>query len=109
MYSSVSIIPWDKENLERGQFKNRSGNEMQRNYQGKSVDHYLDFSITKYCFIIGRHKHAQLPEYPKFIHRGEKCPCMCRTLTMQQVKKFYEIFIQTADKIKQDTLILKYC
>lgn len=28
---------------------------------------------------------------------------------MQQVKKVHEIFIQTADKIKQDILILKYC
>lgn len=28
---------------------------------------------------------------------------------MQQVKKFHEVLFQSADKIKQDLLILKYC
>ncbi|GLV43590.1 hypothetical protein CBL_20533 [Carabus blaptoides fortunei] len=86
---SVKIIPCDKEKCRKRPIRKE---KWKRN-------------IKK----LSRHKPAQLPEYPECNHRGEKCPFLCRTLTMQPVKMFLELLFQSADKIKQDLLILKYC
>lgn len=60
-------------------------------------------NLVSYLF---RHSSKKLPEHPKCKHADGALKC--KTLTMQEIRKFHENFYRSKNKSDQDTFMLKY-
>lgn len=56
-----------------------------------------------------RYSPKNVPVFPKCGHRGDKESFVCWRLSMNDIRRFHEMFYSSRKKTDQDTFIITYC